>query len=120
MLKKALALNPNNAFILDSWGWYLYSTGKINEAVVELEKAHSLKPKETVILDHLGDAYVKLNLRKKALKKYKDALGNTVEDETKKSLVEKIKVLEDQLAQETDPYSIPQQEDREIASEPKN
>ena len=38
LLKKAMALRPNNGYITDSWGWYLFTRGRVGEAVVELWK----------------------------------------------------------------------------------
>lgn len=73
LLKRALTLSPANGYIRDSWGWYLFTRGKISEAVTQLEQAAKMKPDEAVILEHLGDAYLRANLREKALMEYKDA-----------------------------------------------
>ena len=51
----------------DSLGWVLFRLGKYPEAVVELEKAAAGKKPDGVVLDHLGDAYLKLNQRDKAV-----------------------------------------------------
>jgi tetratricopeptide (TPR) repeat protein len=73
LLKHAMALRPNNGYIQDSWGWYLFTRGRVGEAVVQLEKAAQLKPNEATILEHLGDAYLRSNLREKALNQYAEA-----------------------------------------------
>lgn len=70
VLKHALSLQPNNGFIQDSWGWYLFVAGRTLEAVAELEKAVQLEPKEAVIQEHLADAYLRANFREKALRHY--------------------------------------------------
>lgn len=68
LLRRALALKPDNAFIQDSWGWHLFVRGKVKESIVELEKAVRIsRLKGEAIIEHLGDAYARYNLREKAL-----------------------------------------------------
>ncbi|MEK6706422.1 MAG: tetratricopeptide repeat protein [Bdellovibrionota bacterium] len=100
LLKKALQLKPNNAYIQDSWGWHLFVMGRISEAVVELEKAVQLKPDESTILEHLADAYLRKNLREKALAKYLDALKYTDDAVLKEKLEIKLQNLRTEMAQE--------------------
>ena len=57
MLRKAVALRPEDGFIVDSLGWADYKLGDYEGAVKELEKAIALKPGDPTINDHLGDAY---------------------------------------------------------------
>jgi tetratricopeptide (TPR) repeat protein len=73
-LEHAISLKPDDAFILDSYGWLLYRTGKSHEAMKQLEKAYATKPDEGVIAEHLADIYVALNLPRKALDVYARAL----------------------------------------------
>jgi Tfp pilus assembly protein PilF len=99
LLRKAMVLRPNNGYIEDSWGWYLFTRGRVDEAVVELEKAVKLKPNEATILEHLGDAYLKSNLREKALLQYSEA-AKFADDETfKKKIESKRTTLENEIAQ---------------------
>src|SRR5690606_29945886 len=70
LLKRALSLSPENGYIVDSWGWHLLVRGRVDEAIVQLERAASLRPNEPTILEHLADAYLRSNLREKALAKY--------------------------------------------------
>ena len=56
MIREAVDGNPENAAYRDSLGWVLYRLGRLDEAVVELEKAAQREP-DPVILDHLGDVY---------------------------------------------------------------
>jgi tetratricopeptide (TPR) repeat protein len=103
VLRKAMALRPNNAYIQDSWGWYLFVRGRLTEAVVELEKAAKLRPNEPTILEHLGDAYVSSNLREKALQQYQEAV-RYAEDETARSKVQgKMENLREELAKRVAP-----------------
>ena len=64
---KAIELKPNDPYILDSFGWLLHKQGKLGAALKQLERARELKPDEGVIIEHLADIYVKLDLKRKAL-----------------------------------------------------
>ncbi|MGZ3689247.1 MAG: tetratricopeptide repeat protein, partial [Bdellovibrionota bacterium] len=92
LLKRALGLRPDNGYIQDSWGWYLFVRGRTREAIVELEKAARMKPNEAIILEHLGDAYVRYNLREKAAVQYRDA-AKFADDDTKRKIESKIENL---------------------------
>jgi tetratricopeptide (TPR) repeat protein len=97
LLRQAVALKPNNAYIQDSWGWHLFVRGKVSQAIVELEKAAKLKPSEPTILDHLADAYARANLREKALKQYEEALRHAEEDESRQKIAAKLENLRQEL-----------------------
>jgi len=99
LLKRALGLRPGNGYIQDSWGWYLYTRGRVKEAVVELEKAVKLKPNESTILEHLGDAYLRSNLLQKALIQYRDALKYAEDEGLKKKIQEKTDSLTKEIAE---------------------
>ncbi len=99
LLKRALALRPDNGYVQDSWGWYLFVRGRTQEAVVELEKAARLKPNEPTILEHLGDAYLKSNLREKAFQRYQDAVRLAEDDSFRRKLESKITGLQSEFAQ---------------------
>jgi tetratricopeptide (TPR) repeat protein len=57
MLRRAVELQPDDGYIVDSLGWAHYKLGQYDEAVKLLEHAIELKPGDPVINDHLGDAY---------------------------------------------------------------
>jgi tetratricopeptide (TPR) repeat protein len=93
-IQKAVALKPDNGYIVDSLGWVYYRLGDYPRAVEELERALGLAPEDPHIYDHLGDAYRGLNNTARALDRYKKAF-EMFEDEKKKSAVkQKIDVLE--------------------------
>jgi tetratricopeptide (TPR) repeat protein len=100
MLRQAMKLRPNNGFIQDSWGWYLLVRGRVSEAVVELEKAAKLKPNESVILEHLADAYTRANLRQKAQQRYRDAARFAEDDAARKKIEDKLQTLRTEMARE--------------------
>ena len=54
LIKRALAVSPNDFFILDSMGWVLYRLGRLEEAVTYLEKARALR-NDPEVAAHLGE-----------------------------------------------------------------
>ena len=57
MIEKAVALRPEDGYIVDSLGWAHYRMGDYAGAVDYLERAVELAPSDSTINDHLGDAY---------------------------------------------------------------
>lgn len=55
LIKRAVALQPNNAAFLDSYGWVFYRLGDFDAAVKYLSSAAELDS-DPVIYDHFGDA----------------------------------------------------------------
>lgn len=66
MTRKVVEADPENAAYRDSLGWALFRLGKHKQAVVELEKAIAIDPKEPEILEHLGKVYDCLKEHQKA------------------------------------------------------
>ena len=97
-LKRALQLKPDNGYIVDSWGWYLFSVGKVREAVTQLELAARLKPDEPTVLEHLGDAYVRTGFAERAMRLYAEAARLSEKDEDRQKLVAKLEALRSELA----------------------
>lgn len=54
LIDRARAAEPNNAAIVDSYGWVLYRLGKPAEALVELQRAYALQ-KDPEIAAHVGE-----------------------------------------------------------------
>ncbi len=98
MLRKAVKLRPDNGYVQDSWGWHLYVRGRVNEAIVELEKAAKLKPTEATILEHLADAYLRMNLREKAAHQYEEAARYAEDDSSRQKLHEKLTLVREEIA----------------------
>lgn len=57
MLRRAVALRPEDGYIVDSLGWAHFKLGEVDDSVKELERAAALKPADPTVNDHLGDAY---------------------------------------------------------------
>jgi Flp pilus assembly protein TadD len=59
LINKALALEPDNGYFIDSLGWAYYQQGRYGEAVRELKRAVDRAKEDPVIFEHLGDALIK-------------------------------------------------------------
>lgn len=57
MVERAVALRPNDGYIVDSLGWAFFRLGNYVKATQNLERAIELVPEDPTINDHLGDAY---------------------------------------------------------------
>lgn len=75
MVRKAIEKEPENAAYLDSLGWVLYKKGDFTEAIDFLEKAVKiLEEGDSVIWDHLGDAYLRTDQVDKARSAWQKAI----------------------------------------------
>jgi tetratricopeptide (TPR) repeat protein len=74
MVRQAVEAEPDNAAYRDSLGWCLYHLGRYDEAIAELELAAKDSPPDSVILDHLGDAYAKADRRDDAVNVWRQAV----------------------------------------------
>lgn len=57
MIRRAVAQEPENGYIVDSLAWGLFLLGRFDDAVDPMERAAQLKPVDPIITDHLGDVY---------------------------------------------------------------
>jgi len=101
LARKALKSKPNDAYIKDTLGWILYKQGKLKEAVLTLENAHQMNPEESVIAEHLGDAYYQYQLFTKAKDMYERAARVEKNEDNVRKLETKIDQLKKML---TDNY----------------
>jgi tetratricopeptide (TPR) repeat protein len=68
LIRKALALDPANGAYLDSLGWLHYQRGDYAAALDELLQAAKAMPQpDSVVFEHVGDAYRALNRTAEAL-----------------------------------------------------
>ena len=75
LIRRAVALAPNEGAYLDSLGWYYFKTGKLDEALTNLRKAlEKTQPEDPTIDDHLGDVYAAKGDLPQALSYWKRAL----------------------------------------------
>jgi tetratricopeptide (TPR) repeat protein len=75
MLERAVQLRPNDGNIAESLGWALFKLGDLPGAVHWLEKAVELESRNSVINDHLGDAYWVSGRQREAQFQWRRALG---------------------------------------------
>jgi len=75
MLKIAIISQPNNAYIMDSYGWALYKLKRYDDAVKFLERANLMIPYDPTTNDHLGDIYWKTGRKNEARFQWQRALG---------------------------------------------
>jgi tetratricopeptide (TPR) repeat protein len=74
LIGRALEIEPENGYFIDSLGWAYFRLGRIEEARQELERASALAA-DAVIFDHLGDVYRRLGRNEKA----REAWGRSLE-----------------------------------------
>jgi tetratricopeptide (TPR) repeat protein len=94
--------NEDNAAYIDSLGWVLFRRGKIQEAIVELEKAAAMEggKDDPVMWDHLGDVYARLNDTGKARNAWRKSIAlyespaKRPKDDRYKEIQHKLKVVE--------------------------
>lgn len=76
LIDQALALRPDDHYILDSKGWVLYRLGKLDEAIVFLRRALEQIP-DAEIAAHLGEVLWVSGNKKEAKKIWDTALKAT-------------------------------------------
>ncbi len=94
LVRRALALRPDDGYITDSLGWVFYQQGRYEEALKWLLKALALVPDDPVINEHVGDAYLKLGNQSQALEYYKKSRSLHDEDRERQKIQTKIDGLE--------------------------
>ena len=97
LVKRALALDPDNGAFLDSLGWTYYQMGRYQEAEELLDRAIQAELRRkadgesiSVIYDHIGDNAEKLGQNQKALDAWENALKSKPGDrkiEAKRSVL---------------------------------
>jgi len=86
LVKRAIAMEDTNGYYIDSLGWIYFMMGEYEAALEQLKKAAGYV-EDAVVLEHLGDAYLKVNDREKAKEAYEKGLKK---DPKSKSLKKKL------------------------------
>ena len=89
-IKKAIALKPDNGYILDSLGWVYFRMGELEKARTELEHALTLEPKDPYIHEHMGDIYLATGQKQKAKEAYRQAMEMFKDQKMKEKMQQKI------------------------------
>jgi Flp pilus assembly protein TadD len=97
LILRALKLEPNDGFYIDSLGWVYYQKGDYARAVEQLERAVEITVDDPTIIEHLGDAYEKVGKPDRALARYREALKRSKESDQIKRIREKMQRLEKKI-----------------------
>jgi len=87
MALKAVASKPDNSSYLDTMGWIYFRLGDYKEAAEYVRKAIEKGEVSSVVYEHLGDIYYKMDNKKGALEQWNIALQL---DENNRELRDKI------------------------------
>lgn len=98
LIRAALEMHPDNAAIIDSLAWVHYQRGDYAAAVKDLEKATAKGGNDPVIVEHLGDVYLKVGRDLDADRCYRDAAARTEDEEQRRRLDEKIRGIRSRWA----------------------
>lgn len=90
LIRQALELKPDDAFILDSMGWVLYRLGNYPEAVKYLRRALALR-NDAEIAAHLGEVLWVMGRQREAESVWNRALKETPDNETLMTIIKKFK-----------------------------
>ena len=97
LIEQAVALKPDDGYIVDSLGWAHFKQGNFTDAVNYLERAVELKPDDPVLNDHLGDALWRVGRQREARFQWDQSLSLKPEPEdaekTKKKIAEGLVAL---------------------------
>ena len=88
-IKQALAITPDDFYVLDSMGWVLYRLGKVDEAVPYLKKAHEQK-NDPEVAAHLGEVLWVLGKKGEAREIWDAALKQKPDDKGLRKLIERL------------------------------
>lgn len=94
LVKKALILAPNQANIIDTYGFVLFQKNDFKAAKVYFEQAVELNKESPTLLEHLGDVFFKLNEVDKAVEFWEKAKELNKEDEILNRKIENKKYYE--------------------------
>ena len=108
---RALDLRPDDGFIIDSLGWVyymrarpLFETGRneeakkyLDRALKELLRAQELTGGDPVVSEHLGDTYLLLDQKERALENYREAVDLTPREGEQPDLLEKLEALQREI-----------------------
>lgn len=90
LIEKAVALKPDDGYIVDSLGWAHFKQGNFREAVRYLERAVELRPEDPVLNDHLGDALWRVGREREARFQWEQALTLQPEPEDAEKIKRKV------------------------------
>ncbi len=90
LIEKAVALKPDDGYIVDSLGWAHFKQGNFKDAVRFLERAVELRPEDPVLNDHLGDALWRVGREREARYQWEQSLMLKPEPEDAEKVKKKL------------------------------
>ena len=90
LITRALKIEKNNGFFLDTLGWIQFKLGNIDEAIRTIQLAIELEPNNSEIIDHLGDIYYETDRKKEAIYEWNKALNGNADNKLKKKIKSKL------------------------------
>ncbi len=108
---RALDLRPDDGFIIDSLGWVyymrarpLFDTGRkeeakkyLDRALKELLRARELTGGDPVVSEHIGDTYLLLDDKRRALENYLEAVELEPREGEQPDLLDKLEALQREI-----------------------
>ncbi|MFP7723520.1 hypothetical protein [Lysobacter sp. A3-1-A15] len=88
LINRARAAAPDNAAIIDSYGWVLFRLGRNKEALVELRRAYALQ-KDAEIAAHVAEVLWEMGRRDEARRYFEEARGIDADNRALKRALEK-------------------------------
>ncbi|HEU5046390.1 MAG TPA: tetratricopeptide repeat protein [Rickettsiales bacterium] len=90
MISEAYDARPEDAQIIDSMGFALYSEGDFKDAQEYFEQALERIPDDPTVNEHLGDTYWQLGRKTEAGYQWRRALDYKPDEQTRNALMEKL------------------------------
>ena len=114
MIRKAVRLNPKDGYIIDSLGWVYYMRARsliaqqdrlqglslLDQALTQLDLAMELTGGDPVVSEHLGDVYLLMDQKQRALECYQDAVDLEPRTAEQPNLTEKLERLRMDIGEE--------------------
>ena len=91
LIKTALSIAPDDAYIMDSMGWVEFRMGRFEKAEEILRKAFSIKP-DPEIAAHLGEVLWVRGREEEAKKLWRNAGGKDTKNDTLKSTLQRLQI----------------------------
>lgn len=124
LIEQAVSLAPRDGYILDSLGWVYYMRARpllegtrrdeglelLGRAIEQLNLADELTGGDPVVSEHLGDVYLLLDERQRALEYYEEAVDQNPREDEQPHLYEKLDRLRRALGR--DPRALPEPGER--------
>lgn len=100
LIETAVALRPDQGYIIDSLAWAYFRLGRYQDALEPMEKASLLEPVDPIVTDHLGDVYWAVGRELEARFQWRRALSFEPEEKEAERIRRKLEVGLDAVLEE--------------------